>query len=240
MPERSCVCVGVWGGPSFIGGWRTCVLGRRHCSRRQGAALRHPNRGVRRPSLGNLRCCASWAWLGGRSQTRALGPGLRAGGSTGVPTAPPSGGGKKMRVLKTNESFRRFTGWLILRGGATYPLFEGEVWRGAPRVLTGQEPVGVPRAGRVGVGGGVGAGGTHGRRHVAVVMQHWAVARVGGRGLRGGRVGPAQQRCGAPVHGLVRPEEETEELSMSRLPRDNKREALTEAYDAALTCCPAS
>lgn len=91
--EELCGCVG--GGPSFIGGWRTCVLGRRHCSRRQGAALRHPNRGVRRPSLGNLRCCASWAWLGGRSQTRALGLGLRAGGSTGVPTAPPSGGGKK-------------------------------------------------------------------------------------------------------------------------------------------------
>lgn len=90
-----CVCVG---GPSFIGGWRTCVLGRRHCSRRQAAALRHPNRGVRRPSLGNLRCCASWAWLGGRSQTRALGLGLRAGGSIGVPTAPPSGGKKNAGV----------------------------------------------------------------------------------------------------------------------------------------------
>lgn len=66
--------------------------------------------------------------------------------------------------------------------------------------------MGVPRTRRVRVGGGVGAGWTHGRRHVAVVVQHGAVARVRGRGLRGGRVGPAQQRGGPPVHRLVRPE----------------------------------
>lgn len=89
---------------------------------------------------------------------------------------------------------------------STYPFFEGEVRRGAPRVLAGQQPMGVPRTGCVGVGGGVGAGWTHGRRHVAVVVQHGAVAWVRGRRLRGGRVGPAQQRSGPPVHGFVRPE----------------------------------
>lgn len=66
--------------------------------------------------------------------------------------------------------------------------------------------MGVPGAGRVGVGGGVGAGRAHGRWHVAVVVQHGAVARVRGRGLRGGRVGPAQQRRGPSIDGFVRPE----------------------------------
>lgn len=89
---------------------------------------------------------------------------------------------------------------------STYPLFKGEVRRGAPCVLTGQQPVGVSGAGRVGVGGGVGAGWTHGWRHVAVVVQHGAVTRVRRRGLRGGRVGPTQQRSGSPIHRLVRPD----------------------------------
>lgn len=39
--------------------------------------------------------------------------------------------------------------------------------------------MGVPGAGRVGVGGGVGAGGAHWRGDVAVVMEHGAVAGVG-------------------------------------------------------------
>ena len=89
---------------------------------------------------------------------------------------------------------------------STYPLFKGEVRRGAPCVLTGQQPVGVSGAGRVGVGGGVGTGWTHGWRHVAVVVQHGAVTRVRRRGLRGGRVGPTQQRSGSPIHRLVRPD----------------------------------
>lgn len=87
-----------------------------------------------------------------------------------------------------------------------YPLFEGEVRRRAPRVLAGQQSMGVPGARRVGVGGGVWAGGTHGRRHVAVVVQHGAVTRVWGGGLRSGRVGPAQQRGRSAVHGFIRPE----------------------------------
>lgn len=82
----------------------------------------------------------------------------------------------------------------------TYPLLEGEVGRGAARVLAGQQAVGVPGAGRVGVGRGVGARRAHGRRHVAVVMQQGAVSRVRGRRLGGGRVGPAQQRGGPAVH----------------------------------------
>lgn len=55
------------------------------------------------------------------------------------------------------------------------------------------------------VGSGVGAGRAHGRRYVAVVVQHRAVAWVWGRGLRGGRVGPTQQWGGPPVHGFIRP-----------------------------------
>lgn len=89
----------------------------------------------------------------------------------------------------------------------TYPLLKGEVGRGAARVLTGQQPVRVPGAGRVGVGGGVGAGRAHGRRQVAVVVEQRAVARVGGCRLRGGGVGPAQQWRGASVHRLIRPVE---------------------------------
>lgn len=96
-----------------------------------------------------------------------------------------------------------FVGWW---SHSTNPFFEGEVRRRTPRVLAGQQPMGVPGAGCVGVGGGVGAGWTHGWRHVAVVVEHGAVAWVWGRRLRGGRVGPAQQRRGPPVDGFVRPE----------------------------------
>lgn len=61
-----------------------------------------------------------------------------------------------MKTLKVFQTFQT-------RGSRrTYPLFEGEVRRGAPSVLAGQQPMGVPRTGRVGVGGGVGAGWTHG------------------------------------------------------------------------------
>lgn len=63
--------------------------------------------------------------------------------------------------------------------------------------------MGVPGARRVGVGGGVGAGGAHGRRDVAVVVQHGAVTRVWGGGLRSGRVGPTQQRGCPPIHGFI-------------------------------------
>lgn len=41
---------------------------------------------------------------------------------------------------------------------------------------------------------------------MAVVVQHGAVTRVRRRGLRGGRVGPTQQRSGSPIHRLVRPD----------------------------------
>lgn len=58
----------------------------------------------------------------------------------------------------------------------------------------------------MGVGGGVGAGGTHGRRHVAVVVQHGAVAGVRGGGLRSGRVGATQQRGRPTVHRFIGPE----------------------------------
>lgn len=107
---------------------------------------------------------------------------------------------------------------------STYPLFKGEVRRGAPCVLTGQQPVGVSGAGRVGVGGGVGAGWTHGWRHVAVVVQHGAVTRVRRRGLRGGRVGPTQQRSGSPIHRLVRPDEQ------------HRSEFTSTAYDQTRVC----
>lgn len=66
--------------------------------------------------------------------------------------------------------------------------------------------MGVPGAGCVGVGGRVGAGGAHGGGHVAVVVEHGAVAGVRRGRLGGGRVGPAQQRGGAPVNRLIRPE----------------------------------
>lgn len=112
---------------------------------------------------------------------------------------------RQKRTIKKKKKF--YTKWNIFKEEPwTYPLFKGEVRRGAPRVFAGQQPMRVPRARRVRVGGGVGAGRTHGRRHVAVVVQHGAVARVGGRRLRGGRVGPTQQRGGPPVHRLVRPE----------------------------------
>lgn len=52
--------------------------------------------------------------------------------------------------------------WMNFSEQSTYPLFKGEVRRRAPRVLAGQQPMGVSGAGRVGVGGGVGAGWTHG------------------------------------------------------------------------------
>lgn len=109
-------------------------------------------------------------------------------------------------MLKTVPLSRlSYSPWTTVKH-STYPLFKGEVRRGAPCVLTGQQPVGVSGAGRVGVGGGVGAGWTHGWRHVAVVVQHGAVTRVRRRGLRGGRVGPTQQRSGSPIHRLVRPD----------------------------------
>lgn len=109
-------------------------------------------------------------------------------------------------MLKTVHFPRlSYSPWTTVKH-STYPLFKGEVRRGAPCVLTGQQPVGVSGAGRVGVGGGVGAGWTHGWRHVAVVVQHGAVTRVRRRGLRGGRVGPTQQRSGSPIHRLVRPD----------------------------------
>lgn len=63
--------------------------------------------------------------------------------------------------------------------------------------------MGVPGARRVGIGGGVGAGGTHGRWHVAVVVQHGAVTWVWGGGLRSRRVGPTQQRGCPTVHGFI-------------------------------------
>ena len=111
----------------------------------------------------------------------------------------------KLKHITSVENSPLSSPWTTV-SHSTYPLFKGEVRRGAPRVLTGQQPVGVSGAGRVGVGGGVGAGWTHGWRHVTVVVQHGAVTRVRRRGLRGGRVGPAQQRSGSPIHRLVRPD----------------------------------
>lgn len=95
-------------------------------------------------------------------------------------------------------------GILLLKG--TYSFFEGKIWRGAACVLAGQQAVGVPGAGRMWVGGGVGARWAHGRWHVAVVVEQWAVTRVWRCRLRGGRVGPTQQRCGPPVDGFIRPD----------------------------------
>lgn len=69
----------------------------------------------------------------------------------------------------------------------------------------------------MGVGGGVGAGRTHWGGHVAVVVEHGAVARVRGRRLGGGGVRPAQQRCGPPVNRLVRPEGEDGGFSAKHL-----------------------
>lgn len=88
---------------------------------------------------------------------------------------------------------------------STHPFLKGEVGGGAPGVLVGQQPVGVPGTGRLGVRGCVGAGGAHGRRHVAVVVQRGAVAGVRRCRLRGGRVGPTQQRRGSPIHRFVGP-----------------------------------
>lgn len=71
---------------SFIGGrWRRpCVWCR---CRRQKASPCRPNLAARRPLLGNLRCCAFWAWL---RRSPAPGRGPPAGGSLAAPTAPPS------------------------------------------------------------------------------------------------------------------------------------------------------
>lgn len=127
-------------------------------------------------------------------------------------------------MLKTVHFPRlSYSPWTTVKH-STYPLFKGEVRRGAPCVLTGQQPVGVSGAGRVGVGGGVGAGWTHGWRHVAVVVQHGAVTRVRRRGLRGGRVGPTQQRSGSPIHRLVRPDE------------THRSEFTSTAYDQRRVC----
>lgn len=84
MPERS--RVGRGRGTSaclpLIGGTRPWAWGRR---RRRKAAPHRPSPDARRRTIGTLRCCGPSAWLVGRF--RALGPGLLAGGSCGVPTA---------------------------------------------------------------------------------------------------------------------------------------------------------
>lgn len=121
----------------------------------------------------------------------------------------------------------------------TYPLLEGEVWRRAPRVLAGQQSMGIPGAWRVGVGGGVGAGGAHGRRHVAVVVQHRAVAWVWGRGLRGGRVGPTQQRRGPPVHRFIWPRGAEAGVSY-HLQSSRMSIRLCVCVCVLVTCCPSS
>lgn len=110
---------------------------------------------------------------------------------------------------------------VIFRTASTYPLFKGEVRRRAPRVLAGQQSVGVPGAGRVGVGCGVWAGRAHGRRYVAVVVEHGAVAWVWRCRLRGWRVSPAKQRCGSPIHGFVRPEKRGTQVCESALQSKN-------------------
>lgn len=104
MPERSCGW-GQGGGTSacqsFIGGWGPCVWGRCHLRR---AAPCRPSRAGRTLPLGTLRCCAFWAWCGGRSRPRAPGPGLLAWGSCDAPTALPS-------VNTTHGSLRPWNSW---------------------------------------------------------------------------------------------------------------------------------
>lgn len=66
--------------------------------------------------------------------------------------------------------------------------------------------MGVPRAGCVRIGGRVRTRWTHGWRHMAVVMEQWAVSRVWGCRLRSGWVGTAQQRCCPSIYRFVGPE----------------------------------
>lgn len=116
-------------------------------------------------------------------------------------------GSKKRSILSLCFGIKLKNPQTRLNGVWTHPLLEAEVGRGAARVLAGQQPVRVAGTRRVGVGGRVGTGRAHGRRHVAVVVQHGAVGGVRGGGLRRRGVGAAQQRRRASVHRFIRPEE---------------------------------